>query len=128
MKQNTAGLILIVTVIGILALAIIGPKVGLFDFDNTGIHESGTIVLTVESNHILLDANYTLYENNKVIKTFTLHAYSSLKITMTKTWMNADSKTFNYILKSTGGGTGDQSASGSITLHDNETKSLTLRA
>ena len=87
-----------------------------------------TYQVTVESTHILFGADYELYVDGKLAKSFHLDPGKSVTFTFTKTYDKLSVPSVGLSVTSKGGGFGTQNDSATLILKSGSTAKATLRA
>lgn len=110
-------------------------------FANPGIQEDiedgrviipsneATVTITIENNHVLVGKDYDIYRDGSFVKTIHLRAWENHTMIEKVKWVGFGSKQITYKIVSSGaGGIGDRTSEKTITLKNNDSKTITLSA
>lgn len=93
------------------------------------INKTGTVIVEVNSNHVMFSADYTLYIDGQATNQFTLSPLQGYKFTKSITLpVGANSKEIKVEVRSTGGGLGGDYDSKTVTVYANNTSTVKLSA
>ena len=130
--NKAAQLTITLFVTGILAIAVVAIVANTNAVDNVveSVQMSeGTVIVEVHSDN-LMTSGYKLYEDGKLIKTWSMGALTEASITSNHTWLGLNNtSTHTYKIVSDGGSLNKEyTSSQTVTLKNTEVKTITFWA